>query len=665
MKISKTLFKNLTRCDNFAGYYDMFINKNAHHIKFIEGVETSKNKNIDELQEAMNDLSKMYSKVILDDNFLDQLENEKEIFGEMFDEETGENALEVTNEQMMALSPYFSKVELVAANELKRISSGKYIYGESINEQKKFSFKDEENEYYSYLDIYNETDDDTINIVEVKSTTSSKFLELGTKIKGFVKSETKRDHKKDEYDSIFVKCGSILKLKEEIDPSILKDKIYIEKREKLFERFSDYGKYVYDIAVERYIVENSLKQSNQSYLIDKIKFYLAVLNCEYILPYTLEEGSLDYPIDNNGESIITFIDLTKITKEYMDIIDNQRKHLIEVNNSKSIGNLCIGKCCQYKSPQECMFKKVCFRKVLHNYSVLEFLSNINFKDKMGKFDLIKNNIYDIKDTDDDLLLSEKHIIQKDCVVNDKVFYREDVMNEFFKDIKYPIYHLDFETFGCPLPRFVGESPYMQSLFQYSLHVEKGYHQCDKELNHFEYLAKDHKDHRLDLAKSMIKNIDLSSEGTVLVYNEGFEKTRLKELGYIFPEIFDEVHNIRNHVFDLMKVLKGNEKLYVAHFPNYKDEGFKDSDAKLFNYYHKDLHGSFSIKKVLPLFTNLSYKDLVVGNGSQAVLTYSLLPTLSDSEYKRLYLALEKYCQQDTWSMVEILWGLKEKICKNK
>ena len=46
------------------------------------------------------------------------------------------------------------------------------------------------------------------------------------------------------------------------------------------------------------------------------------------------------------------------------------------------------------------------------------------------------------------------------------------MKEAIKKIKYPVYYLDFESYNCPLPRFKGDHPYTQSLFQYSLHVEK-------------------------------------------------------------------------------------------------------------------------------------------------------------------------------------------------
>ena len=77
------------------------------------------------------------------------------------------------------------------------------------------------------------------------------------------------------------------------------------------------------------------------------------------------------------------------------------------------------------------------------------------------------------------------------------------------------------------------------------------------------------------------------------------------------------------------------------------------------YYNNKLHGSFSIKKVLPIFTNLTYKTLEVKNGTEAILTYGMLPKLTEEEYQKKYLALRIYCRQDTWAMVEILRGLRK------
>ena len=83
----------------------------------------------------------------------------------------------------------------------------------------------------------------------------------------------------------------------------------------------------------------------------------------------------------------------------------------------------------------------------------------------------------------------------------------------------------------------------------------------------------------------------------------------------------------------------------------------------YTYYNNALHGSFSIKKVLPIFTDLTYKNLVVKNGTEAILAYGMLPTLTPQEYENKYLALRVYCRQDTWAMVEILRGLRNEIKK--
>ncbi|MGI6309795.1 MAG: hypothetical protein ACOXZW_03715 [Bacilli bacterium] len=40
-----------------------------------------------------------------------------------------------------------------------------------------------------------------------------------------------------------------------------------------------------------------------------------------------------------------------------------------------------------------------------------------------------------------------------------------------------------------------------------------------------------------------------------------------------------------------------------------------------------------------------------------MVAYNLLDKNNPDEYNRLYNHLVKYCQQDTWAMVEILQGL--------
>ena len=133
MKISKSLFKNLTRCDNFSSLYDMYTFRNMHHIKSIYGENTNIIQDIEKLPEGI---------------FSEQTENAVEIFSNMFDEDTGEDLTIATSAQLEALMPYFTKLELVAAEMIKRKFPGKLIYGDNIKQQKKYSFTEGEHEYY-------------------------------------------------------------------------------------------------------------------------------------------------------------------------------------------------------------------------------------------------------------------------------------------------------------------------------------------------------------------------------------------------------------------------------------------------------------------------------------------------------------------------------------
>lgn len=663
MRISKSLFKNLSRCPNFASFYDMYVFRNMHHIKAIDGLD---------ITNYLNQTSSLE-----DDLFNNQHEKALEIFEHIYDPETGEDLTEVTNAQMEAMAGYYSLVEILAAKAVAEKFPGKITFGSSIKDQKKFSYSEGEHEYYCYLDIYDECEDGKIRIFEVKCTTSRKFLELGKKNKALDEHEKQNPlvkyQAKEKYASIFIfDENNILRLRDEInklDESQISSKEYERNKNKLFDRYHDAGKYVYDIAVERYIVENSLIKQNNHEAIDNIEFYLVVLNTDYELGEPLLDKE-EYPVDKNGNSLFSFIDLTKVTKEYVSIISDYDRSVKEFIDRRTIEKSCVNKHCEYKKTTECKFKQVCFSKALIDGSILEFIDKNNFKnldskndDKINYFDLINMGCYTIDQMDPNLLGKVKHKVQYDCFTKKVEYVDKHLIELGMQDIKYPIYHLDFESYNCPLPRFVGEHPYSQSVFQFSLHVEKEPGLCDKHLNHLEYLAPDHLDRRREICEKLIEYIDLSKGGTVLVYNEGFEKTRLKELARIFPDLAEALLNIRDHVFDLLFLLKGNKEFYMNLLPSHMSKKEKEERLQLFNFYNNELHGSFSIKKVLPIFTSLSYKDLTVHNGTEAILTYGLLPEYTKDEYEKYYLALKEYCKQDTWAMVEVLWGLKKYLNK--
>lgn len=90
-------------------------------------------------------------------------------------------------------------------------------------------------------------------------------------------------------------------------------------------------------------------------------------------------------------------------------------------------------------------------------------------------------------------------------------------------------------------------------------------------------------------------------------------------------------------------------------------GFAGKDLETFNFYDERLSGSFSIKKTLPVFSSLSYDNLDVHNGTEAIVVYANYDNYSKEELEKQQEALKIYCRQDTWAMVEILNALRKLV----
>lgn len=556
----------------------------------------------------------------------------KELINNMYDGDT--DLIDIPNEYLEVMMPYYNEVELLTGQLMPKYFKGTFKYSKNTKEQESFDCLIDNIRYICYVDIYNEVDD-AFNIIEVKATTSKKFLSLGATVnKKFVSIFTKDDK-------------GIYRLDENSIPS---SKYKIQKQ-KLFDRYSPCGHYVYDLAVQRYIIENDLLDNDEDEKIDKIKYYLAVLNHEYIFDGTYENGKPLYNLDENNNDIISFIDMTDITKEYMNQINIDRKNISNYIANLKGDETPLGKWCEYKKNTHCKYCDICFKKIPKENSIFTYFDNQHGFNVNGKkqtvFDLINQGYYNALDIKEEFLTREKNKIQRKVIETNIPYINNQKIIDGIKQIKYPIYHLDFETFPCPLPRYKGEKCYSQSVFQFSMHIEKERGQCDKDKDHYEYLAIDHLDHREAIVKKLC---ELIGDGTVLVYNDSFEKTRIKELAQIFPEYAFKLLKINSQIFDLMNIVKTKSNLYES-------LGYTKEEATLFNYYHKKLDGSFSIKKVLPLFSDLTYQGMEIGNGVEALITYARFNQMDQKEYTYKYQKLVEYCKQDTWAMVCVLWGL--------
>lgn len=597
MKISKTGFINLIRCDRFAALEEINRNKEDSIVTFSE--------NLDDLMTTEN----INKRNLL----LEEIKAQED---------------EPTNSDVM--QSYYNEVEYLTARAVKHYFDGELIYDANTFKQARYNAEVEGYQFYCFLDGLLHADDG-VKVFETKATTTRKFLDM----------EVKKE-------PIFIRdSDGILKLKRDLGYDV--DKAYDKKEASFFDRYSEVGRYVYDLAFQRFVMERSKgfdKTKNNRY-------YLAILSSEYVFDGKYDEyGKAVYPIE-----IIDFIDFTEITERYMPIIENDAKIVTKRLNTMNANPTLLGKHCQVKKNRECKYKDICFKALPDNVSLLNYIDNhCGFKaadKKHETYDLLNAGKVHMLDIPRDWLNRENNQIQYDVVKYKEPYYNKEKMIAGINEIKYPIYHLDFESFPCPLPRFKGEKAYSQSLFQFSIHVEREPGVCDKEKDHYSFLAKDHSDVREELIKEML-NVIKPDGGTILVYNISFEKTRIRELGNLYPQYAARLEDISNRLFDLIYIVRTNGPLY-------RSLGYSDRDSKNINYYHENLGGSYSIKKVLPLFTNLSYASLNIANGEEAYVAYANFPKLDEETFKQTYDDLVEYCQQDTWAMVEVLNGLRKKV----
>ena len=593
MNITKSKFMEYIRCNRFPAL------NNIHKRRDLD----------DALMDRYYDL-------------LDSLENTSDSVHE-------DDFLEPDLTHLEVMMPYFTKVEVLAANKVIHMFGEETKYGTEYGTQKLFLRDFSNFNLMCYVDIYN-TNNDNINIIEAKATTSNKFMKLGY------------TEDKIRYDLFYLGDDDILRLNEEHNPSLLSNKKYLKQRNKLFDRLEGSGVYVYDLAFQRFVIEGKTKDA---------KYYLAVLNHEYVF-----DGQYDGDEPLYTNDIIRFVDLTTITKEMQGKIERDIDKVMEriINDDES--RVRLGKHCQLKKMRECIYKDLCYDMFPKKNSILMYMDKHHgFKDPSGikhdYLDLVNEGYKSMEDIPDAWLNRKNNRIQRYVAQTKKIHLDEGKIRSAIDVIQYPIYHLDFESFPCPLPRFLGEKPYTQSLFQFSLHIERVPGICDKENDHLEFLASDSSDQRLELVEKLCDYIK-DDTGSVLVYNEAFEKTRIKELAVMYPKYSEKLLSINDRLFDLLHIVKTNTKLFEA-------LGFDTDRAKTINYYHEDLAGSFSIKKVLPVFSDLSYTDMAVGNGMEAVYAYAGFKNLNAAELEVTRSNLRLYCQQDTWAMVEILDKLRK------
>lgn len=371
--------------------------------------------------------------------------------------------------------------------------------------------------------------------------------------------------------------------------------------------------YLYDVAFQKHVLQKFGLQIKNSFIV--------YLNKDYVKNGEIEVGK-----------IFLFYRTDELIVKHLSEIDDNAKKAIEILESKTEPNIPLHNC---NKPYPCPF----------------FEYHISHLTKPNIFDLYRLNMekklqfyYNNLRSFEDLQKShhtfnEIQQRQIEWTINGQGTYiNKDGIKGFLKKIKFPLYFLDFETIESVVPVFDGTYPNQKIVYQYSLHVMT---KDSDDLKHFEYLAEHNIDPRRQVAEGLIKDIK-NDGGSIIVYNKSFEMSRIKELANDFPDLKVDLLALNKRVVDLLDVFT---KGYV---------------------YHKDMGGSFSIKKTLPvLYPNeagLNYKNLKnVQNGMDAQKVFSGLANNSEEERKMLRQNLLDYCELDTYAMVMIYMKLLKNI----
>ncbi|MCW3084238.1 MAG: hypothetical protein JWP12_1604 [Bacteroidetes bacterium] len=369
---------------------------------------------------------------------------------------------------------------------------------------------------------------------------------------------------------------------------------------------------ILDVAFQYYV----LKQAGY----DKdTEIHIAYLNKAYVLGDTLDINKL-FIIEN----------VTTRAKQAQVLIERHLQQIETTLNSSMPPKISIGSHC-FK-PRPCGFMIHCWRNV--SPKSIWHLGRLR-KDKADE--LSEQGINEVSQIPKDTKLSESQWIEAQAVSNGQPKINHKAIRDFLQylNLNEPLIFMDFESFMPAIPIYKGTKPYQQMCFQYSILRQEN---IKSDLIRKEFLAKPGSDPRRAFIENLL--MDTDEEGSIIVYNQGFESLRLKELAIKFPEYAEEINERISRLKDLM------EPFAKRH------------------YYHPSFQGSHSIKRVLPaLVPELSYKDLRINNGALAMAQYENFHKLSYKEQIQTKRDLLEYCHMDVVAMVRIVEALERIVSK--
>ena len=325
------------------------------------------------------------------------------------------------------------------------------------------------------------------------------------------------------------------------------------------------------------------------------------------------------------QKLLKKIDITEQIKKIYDETE------VEINNALSLleaGHIEESGCpCLRKTKTNHCDAFEYFNGTLPEQSIWE-IGNLREKKLCT---LLDRNIQKIEDIPEDIELNERQCRQVRAVIEKSPQIDEEKIQSMLTEITFPLYFFDYEAAASAVPKIVGTKPHQHIPFQFSLHILD----ANDTLSHKEYLNENLSgtEKVLQAFCEMIKNT-----GSIVSWHASYEKRINKEMAKMYPQYAEMLQNANNRMFDLEDIFK----------EAYTDAAFC---------------GSTSIKKVLPvLCPNLSYKDLAVQDGTQAMEQwFAMTEEKGSTKRNKIKKSLLEYCKLDTLAMVEIYKTIKNLV----
>lgn len=237
-------------------------------------------------------------------------------------------------------------------------------------------------------------------------------------------------------------------------------------------------------------------------------------------------------------------------------------------------------------------------------------------------------IEEIADIPPDFDLTDRQRTVRQSVVEGRAVVHGD-LGRRLEELEPPVRHLDFETYMPPIPRFAGMAPFEVLPYLFSVHTEEP----GTAPRHEDYLHEGKDDPRPELTRRLLEA--LGDSGSICVYSP-YERGIVNDLARSQPQHAAALTAVLNRLYDLLPVVKNTV-------------------------YHAAFRGSFSLKRTLPaLVPGSGYDDLEVSDGLTAAATYGeVIQHGDESDRRRVFADLRKYCRRDTLAMVELHRALRE------